>query len=439
MNDFVKCLSRVRRAWQGAGSPRRLLIALSGGVDSVALFALLRKLAEEEHLFLACVHVHHGLRDTADKDADFCRHLCEKYGIPFRLKKVQPASASENDARSARYAAFADVYHAIRADAIALAHHRSDQAETMLLHLFRGAGSRGLCGMHPFACHNVHGISMQLFRPLLDVDKAALQRIVENEGCGFCADETNASDIYLRNFLRLQILPKVLQRIPKAEEALGKTASILQAENDWMDGEADTFLQKNACLLPPLHYVDHTSFAALHVALRRRVMQNFIPIETDFDELCSAADIQPDQVVNLKHGYRLIAENSRIYLLPQVLTPPPIPSLQVQETGGRHGDGKYCQSISRTLYEACEMRYRKEGDYIQPFGMQGKKSLQDYLVDRKIDAPVRDHLPLLCMENEVIWVIGVGASEKVRQKSNSEEIMLVYPERLPFGRRWKGE
>ena len=440
MDDFVQCLSRVRSAWQGAGAPRRLLVALSGGVDSVALFLLLEKLAREEDLSLGCVHVDHGLRETSRRDAIFCRTLCEKHGVSFHLKKVQLPSASENHAREARYAAFAEAYQAFHADALALAHHKSDQAETVLLHLFRGAGSRGLGGMRPVSTATVQGVSMQLFRPILNMEKSQLQCIVETEGCGSCQDETNASDAYLRNFLRLNILPKVEERIPKAEESLCKTAAILQAENDWMDGEANAFLQKNAFKSPSVTYLDYPAFSVLHVALRRRIMQMFIPVEMDFSEVLSAADIQPGAFVNLKQGFRLNATNSRIYLLPSVLQQLPIRTLQVQEASGEAtGDGKYSQRMPKALYAACVLRYRKPGDWIQPFGMQGKKSLQDYLVDRKIDAPLRDHLPLLCLESEVIWVMGVGASEKVRRKNDTEEIMLVYPDRLPFDRRGKGD
>lgn len=416
-----------------------MLIALSGGVDSVALFCILMKMRANDAFQLAAVHVHHGLRETADRDAVFCENLCKQYHVPFFLKHVHLSSSSENDARTARYKAFAEVYQDWQADALVLAHHQADQAETVLLHLLRGCGGKGLAGMTHFAPISAMNVTMNLFRPLLNEEKQDLAQIVMDNALSHCEDETNQSEHYLRNFLRLRIIPLAEKRIPKAVEAICRTAEIMQAENDYLENQVSEFLQKHACMCEPLPQMDIQPFHLLHIALRRRVMQRFIPMETNAETLFQAADIQSGGCVNLSQNAHLIASDKRIYLQYAHAQHPSFPSLLAENAYHRTGNGKKTQAVTTTLLKECVLRYRSAGDFIQPFGMSGTKSLQDYLVDRKIDAPVRDYLPLLCIGSEVLWVIGVGASEKLRTQKDSECILLQYQSRLCFEKDTKGE
>lgn len=432
MNELSSCMALVSEARKEIGTPKRVLIALSGGVDSVALFCILKKLAEEEQFEIAAVHIHHGLRDSADQDAAFCKSLCEKYQVPFFPKQVHLQGRSEMEARCARYAAFADVYAAWQADAIALAHHQSDQAETVLLHLFRGSGMQGLQGMRRQSNHVANGTDMCIFRPLLSFTKETLRSIVLSEIGAYCTDETNMSDTYTRNFIRLHVLPTLKERMPRAEEAICRTADILQTENDYLEECTNAFLQKHACLLQPVMFVEANAFFALHNALRRRVLQAMLPFAEEYHAICKAASIQTGETVNLQKDWRIFASKERIYFIPPFLNQQPIPPLHVGNDETWTGDGIHAQSMPKALFEQCSLRYRQAGDMIQPFGMQGIKSLQDYFTDRKIDAPLRDHMPLLCIGKEVIWAIGVGPSEKVKGIAGEERILLEYPATLPY-------
>ncbi len=426
MDILCNDAARVSHSWQQNGCPQRVLVALSGGCDSVALFAILRALSSQHLTQLAAVHVNHGIRETAERDAQFARKLCEKYGVPFFLEKAELRSPSENDAREARYAAFARVYQKWGAQALALAHHRSDQAETVLLHLFRGSGSRGLCGMAEFHSLSIRGTDMNLWRPCLQLSKEELKAIATQSGDAWCEDETNASDAYLRNFLRQRILPAIGKRMPGAEDAIVRTADILQKENQWMDQEAQLFLSRHAHLHQPVKWIKKDAFVALHEGMRRRVMLHFLPESVNYDMICAAANVQDGETVNLTENRRILCLENGIYLMDPLQQKPAILPLQPAPSCGKRGNGITCQSIPERVYHGCWLRYRREGDVIRPFGMEGTKKLSDYLADKKVPQLLRDYLPLLCKENRVLWVIGVGAAEETRCHGNQDELMLTY-------------
>lgn len=431
-------MAKVSVARREIGSPQRVLIALSGGADSVALFCILKELSCHERFEIAAVHVNHGLRKTADRDELFCEHLCAQNSVPYFNRRVHLKGTSEQEARQARYNAFANVYKEWHADAIALAHHSGDQAETILMHLFRGSGTKGVAGMQMLSTYKKNGIEMRLFRPLLSCAKESLQKIALEKHGSYCHDETNDSDMYTRNYLRLHIMPAIKKKMPKAEEALCRTAEIFQTENDLLDTMAKDFLSGHARQSAPVPFIEYPAFRALHLALRRRIMLLFLPSEENFEIIDSAASIQPGMNVNLQGRCHLHADEKMICLVHSHSLQQPIASLMIEPANNRTGNGIRSQSMSKCLYSSCSLRYRMPGDFIQPFGMTGTKSLQDYFVDRKVPEPMRDHMPLLCKGNEVIWIIGIGPSEKVRNTDNEERVYLTYTGSLPFEKDERG-
>ena len=198
-----------RDPWDLAGVAKDtpLAVALSGGADSVTLLSLLAAQGP-----IVAVHVHHGIRgDEADRDAAFCKALAEQLQIPFYLLHVNaPALAEktgdslETAAREARYAALTDFMQRESIPLLATAHHADDQLETMLQHLLRGSGTRGLCGIP--ACRTL-AENLFVVRPLLLVPKADILHYAAEHGLSFVSDSTNGELCCQRNFLRLQVLP----------------------------------------------------------------------------------------------------------------------------------------------------------------------------------------------------------------------------------------
>lgn len=218
----------------------RVVAALSGGADSVALTLLLRELAEPGGFVLAGVaHLNHGLRAAADGDEQFCRELAATLGLPIDVERVDVARTArqgrislEDAGHRERYAFFRRAAARMRADRVATAHHRDDQAETSLMRLIRGAGPDGLAGIRPRA-----GCVM---RPLLHVPRAELRAWLEGRGQPFREDETNRDPAFTRNRVRHELIPFLEARFsPSIASVLARTAEIVRADAEWMDAAVD--------------------------------------------------------------------------------------------------------------------------------------------------------------------------------------------------------
>src|SRR5436309_6970652 len=190
---------------------KRIVVGLSGGVDSVVL---LHALARERPV--AAAHIHHGLSPNADRWARFCRRLCKRLGVPLTVRRVKVAKRNEAAARAARYAAL----RKLKFDVLALAHQLDDQAETVLMSLLRGAGPRGARGMQAVARFDAR----VLLRPLLAVPREAIVAYAGEHKLDWIEDESNASDAFTRNFIRLRIAPMLAERYPRWREALARAA-----------------------------------------------------------------------------------------------------------------------------------------------------------------------------------------------------------------------
>lgn len=198
--------------------PADVCVGLSGGCDSVVLLHALSRVVPVGHL--TAVHVHHGLSSHADAWAEFCRRYCEDLAVPLEVRRVgvldTQGAGLEAAARAARYAAFAE----LPARILMLAHHRGDQAETVLFNLLRGSGIAGLAGMRDARSHG----AQLILRPLLDCTRDAIEAYARAEGLAWVDDESNADRRHARNFLRHDILPPLRGRFPAVDALLAKTA-----------------------------------------------------------------------------------------------------------------------------------------------------------------------------------------------------------------------
>jgi len=233
--------------------PLTVVVAVSGGADSVALLHVLQRLAPVWHLTLHVVHVNHNLRPESGDDAHFVAQLAERWQVPFHGERLAPSALTtssegiEAAGRRARYRFFTEVALTVapptQIPIIALAHHADDQAETLLLHLVRGSGLRGLGGMRwvssrrvgdlwPDAPINRQEQQLQLVRPFLGVQRVALLRYLRTAGLTWREDSTNADPRFVRNRLRHTVLPTLLAINPNVVHTLVRTAEILQQEAD---------------------------------------------------------------------------------------------------------------------------------------------------------------------------------------------------------------
>lgn len=422
----------------------KLLVGLSGGADSVALLCMLHASDAQ----ISAVHVNHGLRgDASDADEAFVRQLCAEKGITlYAYRAVPPEHPGEGWAREARYAFFRQAMAASGADALVLAHHRDDQAETLLLHLLRGAGLNGLTGMA--ADTTVDGL--RILRPLLGYSRAELRAYLMQLHQPWREDATNAEAKYLRNAVRLSLLPLMEQLAPGASRRIAETASLLQEDETTLNALTADFLRQHEGRAIPLD-----ALKALPIGMQRRVLRAWWAANAHpgKERSLSAAQTQTLQALldapagkrcNLPgdwHGHR---GWTHLHLLPPEedagipeTAALESPLLTVEDFTGETGDGLTCQAIPRRWLAECTVRSRQKGDHIRPFGMGGTQSLQDHLTNRHVDAPFRCRIPLLCRGSEVLLAGGVGAGNIPRTDEMNDPVLVRWTQIFPWQRGQK--
>lgn len=260
----------------------RIVAGVSGGADSVCLLQFLYEIREEWELTLYVLHVHHGIRgEEADRDAAFVKDMADRLGLPYSLvKKDVPALAAagglslEEAGRKARYEAFEEYRAGVGADAVAVAHHMDDQAETVLFHLFRGTGARGLGGI-PARRGNI-------IRPLLPVSRQEIEAFLNGRGLSYAVDRTNLVPAYTRNKIRLRLLPDVKQEINgQAVRHIAEAADKIRQWSRYIEWQGETALARmtvrrdgNICLSVEEFLQEDP---AIRDEVLRRIFAEFIP------------------------------------------------------------------------------------------------------------------------------------------------------------------
>ncbi|MBR6766835.1 MAG: tRNA lysidine(34) synthetase TilS, partial [Clostridia bacterium] len=344
--------------------------------------------------------------------------------IPFHMTRADiPAIARETGegmetcARRLRYQFLRDVKARIGADYIALAHHMDDQTETVLMHLFRGTGPEGVTGMK--------ALSGDLFRPLLSIRKEKLVEYVRSHGIKWREDSTNLEADTPRNALRLNAIPEIEKSYPQAVSAVARFARSAAVENEFMARLSEEFSRKNLVEGPfgKLLKLPEGSEAAIV----RRVIRRICGPELDFEKLSELAALCEKNSGKTDVFAGMFAERGRmgLYFLPK--TPVQIPEKKLCLNGITEIDG-FCQIEAKSVppvpvkdnplrqvlrknaLEGAVVRTRRNGDRIRPLG-SGEKLLSDYFTDRKIDRPLRDFVPLIAKDNNILWAAGIGISE----------------------------
>lgn len=436
-----------------------MIAAVSGGADSVALLLVLHQLAGLGHLTLGGVaHLHHHIRGLdADEDAAFVGRLAERLSLPFMLEHADvPALAAANGqslevaGRHARLEFFARVA-GDHSGIVALAHTRTDQAETLLLRLVRGAGARGLGGMAP---RNQHRI-----RPFLEETRDDLRAWLTARGESWREDATNADSRIARNLVRLEVMPRLARLNPGVEAALARAARLSAADAAVLDRlaevEAARLLHQDGSAVR----FSMPEVRQLPEALARRVLRHALlivwpgrmPTLDDTDAiLASRANRVRIGAVELELNADLAVLSNR------GATPaPPRPetgaadvlTLQVpgavRDPAGRWemvATGPVARSVSGTtrgdstrvtldaaaLGRHLTIRSWRPGDRVQPLGLGGRKKLQDVFVDRKVPADERRYVPVVvAADGRIAWVAGHVIGEPFRVTPHSEAVVVL--------------
>ena len=415
-----------------------VLVALSGGADSVALLRALQALAYPVRAF----HLNHCLRGAeSDRDEAFCRALCAELGVPLTVERIDVAAARaagegiEAAARRIRYTRLTAAAQGVK---IATAHTADDNLETMLFHLVRGTGPKGLAGIPP-----VRG---QVIRPLLSVTRAAVEAYLHALGQDYVTDSTNADDAYTRNRIRHEVVPVLRQINPAVSGSAARLGALLRQDEDCLAGLAQDCLAQaaqpdGAWRIAPLR--------AAHPAVRTRALrciaaQSGMPLR-DFSAQHVKALMQllesgvPSAVCTLPHGFVARREYDAFRLeKPEDAPERPVCPLSVPFDGtvwqGRlhltlrrlekntdfyKSDNTFCVDCGTIDFASLCLRTRRAGDRLRLTGNGGSRTLKKLMIDRKIPRMRRDGLAVIADRHGVIAVQDIGIDDSRRPQGGT--------------------
>ena len=398
-----------------------ILLGLSGGVDSVVLLHLLAQLAPQHSLRISAMHVHHGINRQADDWAGFCRELCSRYGIQLQVERVDIAPLRELGveaaARELRHAALARQ----PVDFIALAHHRDDQAETLLLQLLRGAGVKGVAAM---AAMQLRRGMPTLLRPLLDATRSELLEYAARHDLQWVDDDSNTDERYPRNFLRHRVLPVLEMRFPAYRDTLARSARHFAEADELLDQLA----RQDAAGAIDGNGLEVARLQGLDAARGKNLLRYFIvlqgaplPESTRLGEmlrqLCTA---RRDAAVHVAFGgWRIGRFQGRVQVFPALPAPSPDfcvswqgeSELALPELGGTlhwvtaAGQGA---SLNKLRCGKLTLQLRRGAERLRPDARRPARSLKNLLQEHGVPPWRRDTLPLLYCGRTLVAVPGIG-------------------------------
>lgn len=465
--DLVRQFARQHELFH---SEARIVAAVSGGSDSVALAHILRELHLAGELKLVGVaHLNHQLRDSAERDERLAVAVADSLGLPAFVERAEVRARVARERRSLEDAAHAERYEFFErareragADRVAVGHTRDDQAETFLLRLLRGAGTRGLAGMYPR-----HG---PVIRPLLECRRGDLRRYLDDRCLRYAEDESNDDVTIVRNRVRSELLPLLRDRFnPAIIDVLADEAAIARETWHWASHAADELYVRLVSTAPGPGACRHLDLAGLNgvpTVLRRIVVWramsevaghrpvSFAHVEAVLRVIDADRDAEldaPGQRVQ-RNGLRLVltgrpagavgrptpGEADFQYLLSipgevrlagsgcVVSVEPLKQQPAAPEMRASVGNGPVA-FVRRDLFNGpLGVRNRRPGDRFRPAGLQGKKKLQDYFVDRKVARSRRDHVPLVVDETDrIVWVAGYVIDEAFRVTDPAQGVLIL--------------
>jgi tRNA(Ile)-lysidine synthase len=439
-----------------------IVVGVSGGPDSVCLLHILSDLKKDLNLKLVAVHINHMLRGSeSNRDEDFVKKLCEDLNIEFKSMRIDINKISkekgislEEAGREERYKNFGIIADSIGADKIAVAHNKNDQAETVLMNIIRGAGFDGLKGLDY--------IRGRIIRPLLDIERSEIDAYILEKKIDTVTDSSNFETIYARNKIRLEVIPNIDKLFgSNLVKSIDRMNRLIKDDIDFIDSKAKKSYF-NAVLKKENEEVELLlgKMKRMHIALKRRVIRKAIcEVRGNVKGIES---VHIESVLDMINGGRV---GSRVDL-PGIKIRRTYESIRFYKTqtqpdsfdfeaninmpgstelgDGKHlieaklisdykvSDYKWLNARALTQFfdydKVCEginIRKRKEGDIFKPINSNGTKKLKEYFIDKKIPREMRDNIPLIAKEREIIWIIGYKISDKFKVTENTKRVLKL--------------
>lgn len=420
-------------------------VAVSGGQDSMALLHFLKEHAYDLDCEVVAVHVDHCIRENSGDDAEFVVDWCKQHGVrayKFRVDATKIAKergiSTEMGAREARYGVFDALIKKGVVSKIALAHHKSDQAETILLHLFRGSGVGGIKGMD--------AVRDEVYiRPMLNTEKSQISQYLLENDIPYVEDETNNDESYQRNYIRHRILPQITKVWPNAINSIINFSKDCANDDQYIKSQIcmDAVISEDKTVKIPINYflypqaiVSRIIFDALakigvKTDIERKHLELIIALAKSSE---NGKKLDLPNSLSVHKEYQYISLTNKYKEKPVLYFPLKCGEFEVEGFGKvrvkRIKPQDFEKNENNLMIDPKNVpkdaiwRFRQDGDMFEKFG-GGTKKLKSYLADKKIPQRLRNILPVLAYENEVYAIAGVEISEAARVEDHVKTAYLI--------------
>lgn len=460
MNKVINTINENKMINKGDG----IIVALSGGPDSICLLHVLHTLKNKYNLTIYAAHINHMLRgDESDTDERVCKEYCESLDVEFFSRAVdiekmalEQGVSTEMAGRDARYAFFGEIMKRVGAQKIAVAHNQNDQAETVLMRMMRGTGIEGLVGIKP--------VRDEIFiRPIINVTRSEIEQYCEVNKLPARIDKTNFEPIYSRNKVRLELIPYIEKNFNgDIITTLSRMCELIKRDEEFIQENVTKYFEK-VCDISDEKVIIYNDAFNLHPAVISRIIRKALLIfKGDINNIQS---IHIDNVIKIQKS-----ETGKFTVVPKgIVITNVYGNMEItrkQQNRKTHksiinecielkmGDN-YVDDLGINIrvkqvsnnksmnfkgkenvkYFNCDnvknisVRVRKDGDRFVPFGMKGSKKLKDIFMDLKVPREKRDFVPLLCFDGEISWIVGYKISDKFKVHEGVKNIIEVTVER----------
>ena len=444
----------------------RILAGVSGGIDSVFLLTMLHEIGQP----VTAAVFDHGLRPEAAEESDFVERFCSEHSVPCVRGKADVRSYAEEKSMgieaAARELRYQFLFRAAAEDdfrAVATAHHENDQAETVLMHILRGTGIDGLCGMRPYGFLKEYSETIPLIRPLLNISRKEIEKYAAENGMPYREDRSNFDTAYLRNRIRQDLIPKLeADYNPQIVDSLCRLARSAAADKEILDGTcedairyASFFRFDKGCEW------SRKTFGSYSVGLRYRMLRElFSRMGADLSEIGFQHLIVADRIftegrynhtISLLKGIWLRCEGDKA----MILTSPDVPQWRYPQLS--QGWTLYCETRhiqpkdlpdwvdtakkhpewavmdANQVADYPNLRRIRPGERFEPYGMGGaSQKLSDFLVNNKIPVQYRDDLVVAADAGGIVWIPGYRVSNRCALSSGTRRIMILKLKKDPM-------